>query len=69
MPTMNQAIDTRNQAAVLKEETVDNASKRAWAEARLMAELEKGRRSGEEHGWFTLDEIEEELGLKGLTHA
>ncbi|MDR2166273.1 MAG: hypothetical protein LBE35_00305 [Clostridiales bacterium] len=31
----------------------------AW----LMAELEKGRKSGEEHGWFTADEVKKSLGL------
>ena len=30
----------------------------------LMGELEKGRRSGEEEGYFTLEEVEKELGIK-----
>ncbi len=30
---------------------------------RLMSELEKGRRSGEEKGWLTLEEVEEHLGV------
>lgn len=30
----------------------------------LMSELAKGRKSGEENGWLTLDEVEENLGLK-----
>ena len=29
----------------------------------LMRELEKGRRSGEEEGYFTLEEVEKELGI------
>ena len=33
------------------------------AVAKLMSELEKGRRSGEEEGWFTLEEVERELGI------
>lgn len=34
------------------------------ARQKLLAELEKGRRSGEEEGYFTIDEVERELGLK-----
>lgn len=30
---------------------------------RLMSELEKGRRSGEEEGWLTIEEVEEHLGI------
>ena len=30
---------------------------------RLMNELEKGRRSGEEKGWLTLEEVERGLGI------
>ena len=30
---------------------------------RLRKELEKGRRSGEEEGCFTLEEVEKELGI------
>ena len=33
------------------------------ARQKLLAELEKGRRSGEEEGYFTIDEVERELGL------
>lgn len=35
---------------------------RAQATIRLMNELAKGRRSGEEKGWLTLEEVERELG-------
>ncbi len=28
-----------------------------------MNELEKGRKSGEEKGWLTLEDVEENLGL------
>ncbi len=34
------------------------------ATLRLMRELEKGRRSGETEGWLTLEEVEEELGIR-----
>lgn len=33
------------------------------ATIRLMNELEKGRRSGEEKGWLTLEAVEEKLGI------
>lgn len=33
------------------------------ARKKLLTELEKGRRSGEEHGYFTLDDVEKELGI------
>lgn len=31
---------------------------------RLLAELEKGRRSGEEEGWYDAEEVFRELGVK-----
>ena len=36
---------------------------RAQAAIRLMNELAKGRKSGEEKGWLTLEEVERELGV------
>lgn len=36
---------------------------KAQATIRLMNELEKGRKSGEEKGWLTLETVEETLGL------
>ena len=33
------------------------------ATIRLMNELAKGRRSGEEKGWLTLEAVEEQLGI------
>ena len=33
------------------------------AKLKLIDELEKGRQSGDEKGWFTLDEVKEELGV------
>lgn len=33
------------------------------ATLRLMGELEKGRRSGEEKGWLSLEAVEEYLGI------
>ncbi len=36
---------------------------RIQATIQLMNELAKGRMSGEEKGWFTLEEVERELGV------
>ena len=36
---------------------------RMSAMRKLMKELEKGRRSGEEEGYFTLEDVEKELGI------
>lgn len=33
------------------------------ATLRLMQELAKGRKSGEEHGWLTLEAVEDALGI------
>lgn len=33
------------------------------ATLRLMNDLEKGRKSGEEEGWLSLDAVEESLGI------
>jgi len=33
------------------------------AAARLMEELEKGRKSGEEEGWLSLEEVEAQFGI------
>lgn len=35
------------------------------ARQKLLTELEQGRRSGEREGYFTLDEVEKELGIHG----
>ena len=36
---------------------------RTQATIRLMNELAKGRKSGDEKGWLTLEEVERELGV------
>ncbi len=36
---------------------------RTQAMLQLMSELEKGRRSGEENGWVSLEEAERQLGI------
>jgi hypothetical protein len=40
-----------------------SVTNRLWAENMLFAELEKGRLSGEEKGWLTIDEVEAALGV------
>jgi hypothetical protein len=45
------------------ERTMKAADEREQAIAWLMKELDKGRKSGEEHGWLTLEEVEAELGI------
>ena len=37
---------------------------KAQATLKLMNELSKGRRSGEEDGWLTSEDIEEHLGIE-----
>jgi prevent-host-death family protein len=37
--------------------------KKTQATLKLMSELDKGRRSGEEKGWLSIEEVEEYLGL------
>ena len=34
------------------------------ATIKLLTELVKGKRSGDEHGWFSLDEVAAELGAE-----
>jgi prevent-host-death family protein len=36
---------------------------KAQATLKLMSEFDKGRRSGEEKGWLSIEEVEEYLGL------
>lgn len=40
-----------------------NDYERMQATTRLMSELHKGRRSGEEAGWLSLEAVEEALGI------
>ena len=38
-------------------------SEKREAAIKLMAELEKGRSSGEKQGWYTLEEVKSEFGI------
>lgn len=40
-----------------------NEYEKAQATIRLLNELERGRKSGEEDGWLSLEEAEESLGI------
>ena len=46
------------------EPTVIAEYTREIAAHRLIAELDKGRESGERFGWLSLDEVEVSLGIK-----
>jgi hypothetical protein len=36
---------------------------KTWATLKLMSEIEQGRKSGNEHGWLTEEEVEASLGI------
>ena len=41
----------------------DPQTHKAQAIRQLMHELEKGRKSGEENGWLSLEDVEKSLGI------
>lgn len=49
----------RGKYAILDMEDYEKLQASIW----LMNELEKGRRSGEKHGWLSIEEVERSLGL------
>ena len=51
---------------LLEEDLELPQTEKDWATQRLMAELEKGRRSGEKEGYYTIEEVEENLKQKGF---
>ena len=51
---------------ILEEDLELPQTEKDWATQRLMAELEKGRRSGEKEGYYTIEEVEENLKQKGF---
>ena len=55
MPNIKPISDLRNYTEVDYERT--------QATLRLMNELAKGRKSGEEKGWLALEAVEEHLGI------
>ena len=75
MPNIKPISDLRNYSDVLHDVAVDapvfltkNGHGRydfeqTQATLRLMNELAKGRKSGEEKGWLTLEAVEKNLGI------
>lgn len=49
----------RGKYAILDIKDYEKTQATLW----LMRELEKGRRSGENEGWLTIDEVEKHLGI------
>jgi len=57
-PLGNQDITGRQRVIVTVLGEEKNAMTRQQAMAILLEELEKGRKSAEEHGWLTADEVD-----------
>ena len=64
MPNIKPVSDLRNYSDVLHDVTVLDMQdfEKMQATLRLMNELAKGRKSGEEKGWLTLENVEKQLG-------
>ena len=60
MPNIRTISDLRNYNEILHDEAV---YEKTQTTIRLMNELAKGRKSGEEKGWLTLEAVEENLGI------
>ena len=65
MPNIKPVSDLRNYSDVLHDVTVLDMQdfEKMQATLRLMNELAKGRKSGEEKGWLTLENVEKKLGI------
>ena len=65
MPNINPVSDLRNYSDVLHDVTALDMQdfEKMQATLRLMNELAKGRKSGEEKGWLTLENVEKQLGI------
>ncbi len=65
MPNIKPVSDLRNYSDVLHDVTVLDMQdfEKMQATLRLMNELAKGRKSGEEKGWLTLENVEKQLGI------
>ena len=66
MPSIKPVSDLRNYAEVLKCIDVGNMEdyEKTQAGIKLMTELAKGRKSGEEQGWETIESVEAALGIQ-----
>ena len=65
MPNIKPVSDLRNYSDVLHDVTALEMQdfEKMQATLRLMNELAKGRKSGEEKGWLTLENVEKQLGI------
>mgnify|MGYP004524235631 FL=1 len=65
MPNIKPVSDLRNYSDVLHDVTALDMQdfEKMQATLRLMNELAKGRKSGEEKGWLTLENVEKKLGI------
>lgn len=65
MPNIKPVSDLRNYSDVLHDVTALDIQdfEKMQATLRLMNELAKGRKSGEEKGWLTLENVEKQLGI------
>ena len=65
MPNIKPVSDLRNYSDVLHDVTALDMHdfEKMQATLRLMNELAKGRKSGEEKGWLTLENVEKQLGI------
>lgn len=65
MPNIKPVSDLRNYSDVLHDVTALDMQdfEKIQATLRLMNELAKGRKSGEEKGWLTLENVEKQLGI------
>ena len=65
MPNIKPVSDLRNYSDVLHDVTALDMQdfEKMQATLWLMNELAKGRKSGEEKGWLTLENVEKKLGI------
>lgn len=65
MPNIKPVSDLRNYSDVLHDVTALDMQdfEKMQATLRVMNELAKGRKSGVEKGWLTLENVEKQLGI------
>lgn len=65
MPNIKPVSDLRNYSDVLHDVTALDMQdfEKMQATLRVVNELAKGRKSGEEKGWLTLENVEKQLGI------
>ena len=65
MPNIKPVSDLRNYSDVLHDVTALDMQdfEKMQATLRLMNELAKGQKSGDEKGWLTLENVEKQLGI------